>query len=361
MRPAIVLAIVIVCLVTLWIGSGVIFPTSDVGENAEKSSVQENQKYLADVRVRKSQSDTYVNSIEITGLSQASKKLEIKSQTTGKIESLIHQEGDFVNKGEIIAKLEIEDRKVAVDEAKELVRQREIEFNAARKLENQGFNSKIKLAQAETALESAKLSLDRAELELNRTIIKAPIDGVLDNQSVEEGKYIITGGTLFSQVSLDPLEFEAFATESDVQTINLGQSVQITLLDGREIEGEIIFISPVADPKTRTFRILASINNPKMDIREGMTATINIPSKEKPAHKISPSFLTLNDQGKVGVKIVDKDNIVRFIPVKILSDSQDFMMISGLPDTVDLITVGQEFVIEGQKVNPVYGKSGGLL
>ena len=65
----------------------------------------------------------------------------------------------------------------------------------------------------------------------------------------------------------------------------------------------------------------------------------------------------LNDNGVVGVRVVE-NGIVRFMPVQIVSDGPDGMWVTGLPDGVDVITVGQEFVSDGQRVKPVIDKSG---
>ena len=82
---------------------------------------------------------------------------------------------------------------------------------------------------------------------------------------------------------------------------------------------------------------------------------------EKKAHRISPSVLSLNDVGQIGVKIVNAQNRVQFVPVTILSDTSDYMWILGLPDNVRLITVGQDFVSHGQTVRPVVADGDGLL
>ncbi len=84
-----------------------------------------------------------------------------------------------------------------------------------------------------------------------------------------------------------------------------------------------------------------------------MTAELRLPAAERPAHRLSPAALTLSDAGAVGVKTVDADGRVRFREVEILADEPQGVWVAGLPETVTLITVGQEFVTEGQRVRPV--------
>lgn len=83
--------------------------------------------------------------------------------------------------------------------------------------------------------------------------------------------------------------------------------------------------------------------------------------EEKRAYKISPSILSLADNGQIGVKIVDENDRVQFKPVALLKDTPEHLWITGLPPSVRIITVGQEFVLSGQKVKPVLSEDDGLL
>jgi multidrug efflux system membrane fusion protein len=125
------------------------------------------------------------------------------------------------------------------------------------------------------------------------------------------------------------------------------------LIDGRKIKGEITFVSSMASPETRTFSVEMSVPNPDGTVIDGMTATLRLPAQEVMAHSVPPAALTLNDSGAVGVKIVDADGRVMFAEVTTSSASTDSVWLTDLPPTVDVITVGQEFVTIGQKVDPV--------
>ena len=75
------------------------------------------------------------------------------------------------------------------------------------------------------------------------------------------------------------------------------------------------------------------------------------------AHLVTPSALTLNDNGVVGVKTVEPDNTVKFRTVEIIANNIDGVWLGGLPNKIQLITVGQEFVIDGEIVTPVSGSA----
>jgi multidrug efflux system membrane fusion protein len=170
---------------------------------------------------------------------------------------------------------------------------------------------------------------------------------------VEMGDYAIIGMGLFRIFDLDPMKLTGYVSERVVMDMEAGTLVTGILLGGQEISGSLSFISPVADATTRTFPVEVSLPNPEGKLVEGLTVNISIPTADRLAHKISPAILSLNDQGQVGVKIIEDQNIVRFVPVTILSDANDHSWVAGLPDNVRMITVGQDFVLQGDRVDPV--------
>ena len=115
--------------------------------------------------------------------------------------------------------------------------------------------------------------------------------------------------------------------------------------------GIISFISPSAETSTRTFEITIEADNKDLSYKSGITTKIVIKGSELKAHKIPPSILTLLDDGTVGVKAVDNDNKVTFYPTKTIKDTIDGMWVSGLPETVNLIVSGQEYISIGETIN----------
>ena len=92
------------------------------------------------------------------------------------------------------------------------------------------------------------------------------------------------------------------------------------------------------------------IKNPDGIIKDGLTAEISIETDKVKAHKISPSILLLNDEGKLGIRIVNNKNIALFVEIEILEDSEEGLWVTGIPDEVEIIIQGQGFVEDGQEV-----------
>jgi multidrug efflux system membrane fusion protein len=189
-------------------------------------------------------------------------------------------------------------------------------------------------------------------VELNRTEVKAPFRGYIE-KIIKPGNYINRGEICAVIIELDPVTFIAEVPEAEIKTIVKGQNVSMQLVTGEIINSRLSFVSKSATPSTRSFRVEAEVENPNGLIRDGITATMQINTNKILATKISPSIMLLSDAGSLGVRIVNDDAIVEFIPIKILEDTQDGIWITGIQNSSNLIVRGQGYVENGQRVIPI--------
>ena len=138
-----------------------------------------------------------------------------------------------------------------------------------------------------------------------------------------------------------------------VTKISKGATDKVRLLNGDEFEAKISYVSSSASSSTRTFEIELKADNHNNKIVEGMTAEVKLSLEPQLAYEISPAILSLNEKGDIGVKTVDENNIVKFYKVEIVRHDEKGMWIAGLPKQATLITLGQDFVKEGETVIPV--------
>jgi multidrug efflux system membrane fusion protein len=258
-----------------------------------------------------------------------------------------------VAKGDVIVRLAIDDREARLAEAKSLVRQRQMEAEAARQLQQKGFRPDTVLAANEAALEAARAQLARIEVDIARTTLRAPFAGVLDRRPAEIGTYVKEGDLIATLVDLDPILIVAQVSERDIGKLALGGAGQARLITGETVDGTIRYIAAAADAATRTFRVELAVPNPDRWLADGVTAQLRLPLPAARAHRVSPAMLSLGEDGSVGVKSVNSSDIVEFHPVSIVGDGAEGVWLTGLPGRVRLITVGQEFVKPGQRVQPV--------
>lgn len=363
-KPSIVISVLLAIGAAAWILSGNL-PTEE-GQIATENSAAPAQsgqavavaapkpeKKVQSVRVYESVAQVRRSTLRIAGRTEASRTGRLMAETEGAIRSINVEEGDTVAAGQRIGTIEENERSAVVREAQAALNQREIEYTAAAKLASKGFQSEVSKAKALAEMEAAKAALDRARLDLEKTRLSIPFDGVIWTKDVEPGDLVKVGDLIATIVDLDPLLVVANVSEREVAAVTEGALAQAKLITGESVEGIVSYISPQAETATRTFRVEVEVPDTGNRFKAGITAELLLPLSESEAHLISPALLTLDDSGQVGVKVVQEGEIARFVPVRILEDTPDGVWIHGLPDRATLISVGQEYVGDGEKVSPV--------
>jgi len=360
MRKSYVLAAAIAVAAGAWIGSGyfgVELPGStapgvvDAGE-AGLVTEQRPELRLPAVRVRQSVAREHERQVIARGRTQALRRVTVRAEVNGKIANLEVRKGARVARGDVLAQIEFKDRQARLQETQALVRQRELEFDAAERLREKGFRAATQHAAAAAQLDAARAAVKRMEIEIGLTSIRAPFDGVVDGLPIEEGDYVDPGKAVAEVVDEDPFLMVAQVSENDVGRLRVGSRGFARLVNGLRVEGAIRYIATTADENTRTFRVELEVPNRDRQLRDGVTAELHVPTELVLAHRVSAAVLTLDDQGTIGVRCVDADDRVEFFPVRIVASEATGVWITGLPDAVDLIVVGQEFVRAGDQVRP---------
>ncbi|HJR68558.1 MAG TPA: efflux RND transporter periplasmic adaptor subunit, partial [Gammaproteobacteria bacterium] len=262
------------------------------------------------------------------------------------------ERGAAVRAGERIVALDLRDREARLEEARALIAYAEQQFEAARELKAEQFVSDAQLAELASRVASARAARESVELEIANTTIVAPFDAVLQDRLVELGDYVNAGDAVAELVDTDPLLVVGEVSERDIHELGVGKAGFARHLGGAPIEGRIRYLAPVADAGTRTFRVELAIANGGAELRAGMTAELRLAAEEITAHLLSPALLTLDDAGMVGVKSVNAHDRVEFHPVEIVGSSGDGVSVTGLPEDIRLITIGQGFVRAGDLVEP---------
>ena len=219
-----------------------------------------------------------------------------------------------------------------------------LDFNSAQKLyEEELYSSK--------QLQNAKSNYERAKLELDYASIKAPFDGVVDKIDLDVGDFLSRGSTCATLLDLDPMMVTGDISESELLDLTKDSGVKVITNDGQEFQGQITFISSSADEMMHTFDIEISIPNPLGKIKDGQTAEVVVSATPEPAHIVPLSILRLDEAGNIGVRVVNKDSLVEFYKVEIIQDTEKGVWVTGLPFNSRIITVGQDYVNNNEKVD----------
>ena len=268
-----------------------------------------NEDQLFTVQVLDSKAFVIKDSIEFSSTTEAHQRIEVKSEIMTTVEEVLRKAGTFVNKNDLVIRLD--------------------EYN--------------------TNLELYKLDL-LSESEFEKIALYAPFDGILlDNHKIA-GELVMPGEKVYELIDLSSLEIYGYINENEILDISTKNEVDVTIL-GEEVQGFIDYVSPISDPETKTFEIVVKVKNKDLRYKDGLSSMISINKGEVLAHKISPSILALGDEGQLGVKVIAEGNEVEFKDIKIIEDTSEYMLVTGLSEKEKIIIVGQQYVSNGEKVN----------
>ncbi len=338
---------VILFLLVVWFLYGMIF-NKKVSEPVVKTD-------LVKVDVERLSKKNIVSDVLIFGHTEASEKVNLKVRTAGIVESIVRKKGEYVKKGDVILNIRMEDRIEKLAAAQAAKDKAEIEFNTALSLLEQGLISKVEFVANEANYRSAKAALHQTSLDLGYTSLRAPFDGVINELNVEKGSYVSKESTVGVFLNLNPIKISAQLPEKYINRVKKGVVARVKLSNKMVVDGLLTYVASIADSSTRTFAVELEAQNKGEKIVEGLTAEINLPLDTVSAVKLNASScLTFGDDGSVGVKTVDDENVVSFYPVEIVKEEENGLWVSGLPEQVNVIVAGGEFVKAGEKVKPSF-------
>lgn len=288
--------------------------------------------------------------VTLRGRTEAKSIVPVVAQTSGIVENVLVTKGQQIKAGTLMCELDVSTRAAAVAQAKANLAKAQLDFDTNSQLRAKGFSSDNSGAQANVALESAKVGLEQAQAELERTKINSPIDGIVQGPMTDKGKMLAVGAPCASVVALDPIVFIGSIPEARIGFARTNLPVTIKTVTGQEADGKVTYISSTADNATRSFEVEVEVPNPDNAIRDGISAEATVNMGVLPAHLLPQSSLTLDDTGVLGVRAVEDSKVV-FHAVTIVQDTREGVWVTGLPSQVAVITVGQENVQVGQLVN----------
>ena len=289
-RQTYITSFITLVIAILWMLSGTL--AEDEFEVKTKTQLET----ISSVTVLISTAAEKAKQIKVSGTTEADKLIKIRAEASGTVVSRPVQQGQFVKKDQLICQL----------------------YNASRS---------------------------------SYPKVKAPFDGYLETFSVKEGDYLNTGAVCATIIDPDPMRLIGEVSEKEINFVKVGAKAEAELISGKKVEGVVSFVSTSANKGTRTFRVEIDVKNSDRSIRDGVSAQIAIKGDTILAHKISPSILMLGEAGELGIRTVNEDDQVEFKKIDILEDSMEGIWITGLPKNTRIITVGQEYVFQGQTVN----------
>ena len=372
--------------------------TSDMAQDGDANVAQDGDQDETAIRVFavKSQARMIDSAVILRGQTEAARSVEVRAQTSGQVTSEPLRKGNYVTADQLLCQIDVGTREASLaeanarlaeararvpeaqarlDEAMARLDEAKINDNAASKLSQGGFASETRVASAQASvraaeaavasaksglestgagIQSAEAAIASVQKDIDRLQITAPFEGLLETDTAELGSLMQPGALCATVLQLDPIKLVGFVPETDVDRVEIGALAGARLAGGQDVQGRVTFLSRSADQTTRTFRVEIQVPNADLKIRDGQTAEIIVAADGASAHLLPQSALTLNDDGDLGVRTVDANNLAQFAKLTLLRDTADGVWVAGLPETANVITVGQEYVIDGVSVLPTY-------
>ena len=343
----------IVSGMALWLFSGDF--TAETAGAAEAGNGLATSAQKAFVQGVESRATPRAVTLDVLGRTEANRQVEVRSEIAGIITEVNATRGQYVEAGDSLCEIAVDNRSVRLQEAEAAFQSAAIEYQGAKDLSESGLQSKVVLAKLKAAAVRSKATLETARLELAKTSIRAPFSGFIERRAVEVGDLITAGASCATVLEVAPLLAVGQVSEKEVSWLQIGQPVKVAMGDSGgdnlTTEGAISFVARTPDPATRSYRVEARLENVSGASRVGITARMSVPVAKEMAHLISPASLTLNADGEIGVKTVVDGGTVTFIPVSTIGEETSGLWVTGLPGKAVVITVGHQEVVPGQVVD----------
>jgi multidrug efflux system membrane fusion protein len=343
------IALALVIAIIGWMGSSFVFPAQDVDETYPIST---DKISLVAVAVSPSTAENVTKFFSAEGQALPDRETSIRAETTGSIREVLVSKGDTVMAGDIIARFDIVQNEADLNRAQEELVRAQREFDNAEALVGRGVATNDRLSQARATLASAQASVTSAQKAFENSEITAAFGGRVEALDVNTGEFVAAGSEIGRIVDNTPLTVTMQVPQQSLHNIVAGAKADVTFITGEELTGTVDFVGTSADAATRTFLAEITVENDDGAVPAGVSAQIRIPIGDTTAHFLSPAILSLGTDGTLGVKTVDADNKVVFTAVTIERAQTDGVWVSGLPDAVDIITIGQGYVNNGETVDP---------
>ena len=334
--------VAIIVLVVGWIGSGML--TRELPQEP-----QQVEATIPMVAASWSEAEPITLELVLYGDVEPVQVSRLRARTDGTVEYIVAQ-GARVGEGDTLVSLSVEDREARLARAQAQLSAAQRDFESAQQLMERGVGTDADAQTRFAQLEAARAEMRAIELEIANTQLRAPISGVVNRVIADEGAYLSPGGEVLEIVDNDPLIAVVQVQQMAIGGVRTGMPARVAFLGGTEREGEIRFVSSVADAATRTFRVEVEIANPDGELPSGLSAEVTIPIETVQAHRVSAALGRLDERGRLGLHIVNEDDRIAFAPVEIVRARTDGVWVTGLPDRARIVTISHGSLAHGRQV-----------
>jgi membrane fusion protein, multidrug efflux system len=321
-------------------------------EALEKELALENKNDEVRVQVAELMPELFERFIEISGRVEAEEDVQVSPESAGVIAEVLVKEGQRVAKGETMAVLNTEALRRAVDELKIQHDLATTTYNRQKNLWDQNIGSEMQLLQAKSAMEALQKRIESTEAQMNLSVIKSPVSGVVDAVYQKKGEIGSPQVPFARVINSSSIRVYADVSESYLPKIKQGDRVVVFFPAlGREADATIYRIGNSIDVNNRTFSIRVNLNNPDGLIKPNIISTIRVRDYSAKDAIVVPNILIKEDfRGNYTyiAEIVEGKSVARKIYVKPgVNNNNRTEVLEGLNSGMKIITEGYVQVADG--------------
>ena len=286
---------------------------------------------------------------------EAHEEAEVVAKVGGEVRQIFVEEGDTVQAGQVLARLDGDRLRLDLAEIDANLRKLERDYNRQLELSQKGLVAKGTAENAKYDLDALKASYDSARLELSYTEIRAPIAGVVSARHIKVGNTIKPNDPTFRVTNLDPLIAYVHVPEKEFRKIAAKQPAEVVVdaLGGERFTGVIARISPTVDPQTGTFRAEVEVPDSTRHLKPGMFARVNIVYERRENALQLPRNAILDADGEQSVFVIAGDKAEQRRIKTGLANNGWVEVTEGLKGDERVVVVGQAGLKTGTLVKVV--------
>lgn len=333
----------------------------------EADARSETYARVINVEVSPVRSRDFVERIRLTGTVEANRIVTVSAEESGVIRRLPVDKGSTVREGQPLAKIDDRILRAQLEETRARAELARETFERNRQLyEEEKAISELRYLQTRAEWEQAAASRNALAERLERTTIRAPFGGVMDDRLVEIGSMVSPGAPVARLVDLDPIKITAGVPERYAADVRVGSVVTVTfdVLEDQEFEGRLTFVGSVVERESRTFPVEFSLPNPGRVVKPEMVANLSLRRRVLEDVVVVPQEALVRVEDGFVAYVVGEDDegraVARARTVELGPAQRDLAVVdSGLEPGERLVVVGQQQVADGDRVRIVEGSSGG--
>jgi membrane fusion protein (multidrug efflux system) len=348
-----ILAIVIVV-------AGLIFAFRSSQANAssqkvEKGKEQPKEERKLPVEVAAAKNGTITSSIVTTATLDPDRQVTMISETSGVVSKITVDEGSTVQEGQLLATLSDRERQVKLQQANIRVQNAKQEMDRKQASYNSKIISESDFQKAKYDLELAVEEKNAAQVELDRSMIRAPFSGIITQRFIEKGQNINPQSQLFTLVDADPLEAKVYLPEKEILGVKEKQMVDMALNAQKNVtfQGSIRQINPAVDPKTGTVKVTVEITKSPSVVRPGSFVDVKLETQHHDNALLVPKKALLEEAGEHFLFVISKDKATRRTITVGFLDDQNAEILSGVSSGETVVISGQGSLRDGSKTEIV--------